>query len=101
MPADQVVVEPKTEEIDIKGRPIGDFAAIEARLSPLQLYMSKSTANDLTLAKVESSDIQKKPFLFFIITFERERITLKYTIAPDYTPPTMDVTTGASGNWAW
>jgi hypothetical protein len=79
-------VEPKTEEIDIKGKPLGDFSAIEARLAPLQIYMSKSTSNDLTLAKVESRDIQKKPFLFFIITFERERITLKYTIAPDSSP---------------
>jgi hypothetical protein len=79
-------VEPKTEEIDIKGKALGDFAAIEARLSPLQIYISKATADNLTLAKVESRDIQKKPFLFFIITLERERMTLKYTVAPDSSP---------------
>jgi hypothetical protein len=79
-------VEPKTEEIDIKGKPIGEFSAMEARLSSLQLYLSKSTNNDLTLVKVESRDIQKRPFLFLIITLERERITLKYTIAPDSSP---------------
>ena len=86
LPADQTIVEPKTDEIAIKGRLLGDFASMEARLSSLQLFISKTTADSLTLAMIESRDIQKRPFLFLIMTFEKERISLKYTIAPDSSP---------------
>ncbi len=86
MPADPTIVEPKTDEIAIKGRLLGDFGAMETRLSSLQLFISRSTSDNLTLAMIESRDIQKRPFLFLIITFEKERISLRYTIAPDSSP---------------
>lgn len=86
MPAEQNAIEPKTEEISIKGKLLGDFGAMEARLSQLQLYMSKTTPDSLILARVERRDIQKKPFLFLIITFEKDKLQLEYTIAPDSSP---------------
>jgi hypothetical protein len=86
LPAEQSAIEPKTEEISIGGKLIGDFVDMESRITQLQLYMSKSTPDSLILARVESRDIQKKPFLFLIMTFRRDRVLLEYTIAPDSSP---------------
>ena len=86
LPTDPNVVEPETEEIGIKGKLLGDFSAMESRLSSLQLFISKATSDSLTLARVESRDIQKRPFLFLIIRFEKDSISLEYTIAPDTSP---------------
>ena len=86
MPADPTIVEPKTDEIVIKGRLLGDFGSMETRLSTLQLFITKATSDNLTLAMIESRDIQKRPFLFLIITFEKERVSIEYTIAPDSSP---------------
>ena len=80
LPADQTIVEPKTDEIAIKGRLLGDFAAMETRLSSLQLFISKMTADGLTLAMIESRDIQKRPYLFVLMElgdFAMERRMLK------------------------
>jgi hypothetical protein len=79
-------MEPGTEGISIKGKLLGDFSSMESRLSSLQMFMSKATSDDLTLARVESRDIQKKPFLFLIITFKKDQVDLEYTIAPDTSP---------------
>ena len=80
------MVEPKTEHVTIKGKLLGEFGAIDGRLSTLQLFESKVSADSLTLVRVESRDIQKRPFLFMIITLGKEQIKLEYSIAPDSSP---------------
>ncbi len=76
-------VEPKISEFSIKGTLLGDFSAMSNRFSTLQMFSIKINHDSLVLLTVESRDIQKNPFLFFIITFKADSIEVKYSIALD------------------
>ncbi len=76
-------IEPNIESIRIKGTLLGAFSVISSRLSTLQMFSIKATQNDLTLVRVESRNIQKKPFLFMIFKFDKNGIELNYSIGFD------------------
>lgn len=86
MPEETNVVEPKTDEIRIKGALLGKFDDIAKRLASLQLFSIKAEADGAMLLRVESRDIQKRPFLFIIIKFTKDSIAIEYTIALDSSP---------------
>ncbi|MDE1833050.1 MAG: cell division protein ZapB [Candidatus Micrarchaeota archaeon] len=86
MPDEVNVIEPKTDEITLKGSLSGSFEQIQARLSPLQLFTTDITPDGLTVLRVESRDIQKRPFLFIIITLGRDKASIRYTIGLDSSP---------------
>ena len=46
----------------------------------------RATKDSIFLLRVERRDIQKRPFLFFIITITKEKINIKYTVALDASP---------------
>jgi len=76
-------VTPKVEEVVFTGKLIGKLEDIIAKISQLSIYSTKIENDKLVLARVESSDIHKKPFLFYIITISENGIELVYSIAPD------------------
>jgi len=80
------VIEPKTDEIKLKGALSGSYEQIQTRLSSLQLFSTDITNDGLTILRVESRDIQKRPFLFVIITLGRDGVSIKYTIGLDSSP---------------
>ncbi|MCL4373297.1 MAG: hypothetical protein M1360_00930 [Candidatus Marsarchaeota archaeon] len=82
----QNVVEPKAEQLVLKGTLIGTFDAMASRISTLQVFSVKNTIDELSIARIESRDIQKRPFLFIIITFSKSSITIDYTIPMDSSP---------------
>ncbi len=86
MPGDAAPIEPKTDSLEVKVRLLGSFDDISGRLSSLQLFSIKSAPDGVSLLRVESRDIQKRPFLFVLMTLGRERLRLDYTIAPDSSP---------------
>ncbi len=77
------VVEPKVSTISIGGTLLGSFDAIASRLSSLQMFSVKRDADSLSLIRVESRDIQKRPFLFFVIKLFKDRMDIEYTIPMD------------------
>lgn len=85
--ADEVVViEPKTDGLEIKAKLSGDFDAIYKRLSTLQLFAVSKQQSGIKLLRVESRDMQKRPFLFLIIELRSDKIVIDYTMAPDSSP---------------
>ncbi len=76
-------IEPDVEEIKIAGRLNGTLDDLQKRLSTLELFYVKRNPSSLVLLRVESRDIQKKPFLFFIITFNNSDLSVQYSIAHD------------------
>ncbi len=76
-------IEPDVEEINIKSNTIGTFSDIAKRLSSLELFYIRAASDSTTILRIESRDIQKRPFLFFIITLERDNINVQYSIAHD------------------
>lgn len=82
----QGVVEPHAEQIVLKGNLIGTFDAMAGRISTLQAFSIKHTPTELSIARVESRDMQKRPFLFIIMTFSNNSITIDYTVPLDASP---------------
>lgn len=77
------LIEPKIAEIILNGSLLGNFSAMSGRLTSLQMFSIKEGPDNLVLLSVESRDIQKNPFLFFIITFTPEQVRVQYSIALD------------------
>ena len=79
-------IEPDIEELEIKAKQLGSFDEAAKRLSSMELFHVKPSQDSLVLLRVESRDIQKRPFLFFIITFSKDSIKVEYSIAHDSSP---------------
>lgn len=86
MPEEVVAIEPKTDGLEMKARLLGSFEDIYKRLSTLQLFSIGKSQNGLRLLRVESRDIQKRPFLFLIIDMRPDKVSVDYTIALDSSP---------------
>ena len=78
-----VAIEPKTDAIEIKARATGNIDEMQKRLSKLQLFSISRYSSGLRLLRVESRDMQKRPFLFMIIDMGQDRLRIDYTIALD------------------
>ncbi|MEM3227548.1 MAG: hypothetical protein QXR58_00615 [Candidatus Micrarchaeaceae archaeon] len=76
-------VEPRIGEIKLGGTLLGSFDTITNRLSSIQLFLIKPSSNGISLIRVESRDIQKRPFLFFIINLNKDSIVVEYSIPMD------------------
>jgi 23S rRNA pseudoU1915 N3-methylase RlmH len=72
--------------LEVKAKLIGSYADMMSRLSSIELFSIKTTDNGVSLLRVESRDIQKKPFLFILISLGKESAKAEYTIAPDSSP---------------
>ncbi len=86
MAEEVVAIEPKTDGLEIKAKLIGSFDEIYKRFSSLQLFSISRTQTGLKLLRVESRDIQKRPFIFMIIDLGSEKVAVDYTIALDASP---------------
>ena len=86
MPVDSSTIEPKTDAIEVKAKLVGSIDDIMSRLSSLELFAVKQTDNGVSLLRVESRDIQKKPFIFMLMNLGTESTRVDYTIAPDTSP---------------
>ncbi len=86
MPGDTTSIEPNTDALEVKAKLVGSYADIMSRLSTLELFSIKETENGVSLLRVESRDIQKKPFLFMLMTLGKDSAKVEYTIAPDSSP---------------
>lgn len=76
-------LEPEMETIVIKGTLNSTFSAMQNRLSTLQMYGVKIDGDNLIVARVESRNIQKEPFLFMIFTFSKNSVSLTYSFGFD------------------
>ncbi len=79
-------MEPIVETISLKGLLKGSFSDMEARLLSLQMYDTKSDNDSLIIARVESRNIQKMPFLFMLFVFKKDNVDINYSYGPDISP---------------
>ena len=86
MPEETAFVEPKTEEIAIKAKLLGSFDDITKRLSEIETLEIEKGDSVLRIARVESRDIQKRPFLFVLMELGGDRLMISYTVAADSSP---------------
>jgi hypothetical protein len=86
LPDEVIVIEPKTDGFEIKAKLTGSFDEISRRFSTLQLFSISKSQTGIKLLRVESRDIQKKPFIFLIIEMRPEKVVVYYTIALESSP---------------
>ena len=80
---EQVSTQPKIEEFSIDGKLNGTMDDIKAVLGKLPFYLISSDAAELTMIKVESRNINKKPYLFHIIKIKADSVSVTYSMLPD------------------
>lgn len=81
MPDEEIV--PKVESINFPGKLIGSLAVAKERLGAIPFFTVNLSGDELSVAKVESRNIKKKPFLFHMVTIKGDNISVVYSIAPD------------------
>ena len=81
MPEEEIV--PKMEEIGFVGQLNGKLEDLLAKVSQIPTLASKIENGKLLVTRVESRDIHKKPFLFFLFEISESGIEVIYSIAPD------------------
>ena len=81
--AEDTIMLPKVEELQLDGKLKTSFPEIKAKLSKLPFYDVGSDANSVTAAKVESRNIDKAPYLFHIVKISSNSIDISYSIIPD------------------
>jgi hypothetical protein len=77
-------VEPKISTIKLSGRLTGKLEDLAAKISIVDILPVKTYPDKIVIARIESRDIQKRPFLFIIITLSADSVLVEYSIAPDY-----------------
>ena len=78
-----VATVPKVEEISFNGTLTGTLDALRQRLSKIPFYSTKIDADQLVLARVESRNINKKPYLFYMIKLGKDSASVVYSVPPD------------------
>lgn len=81
--ADEQVPLPKVEEIDFEAKLSGTLDDVLKAASQLPFYSSRMSGSSVIMARVESRNINKKPYLFHIITIKPDGLTLAYSVPQD------------------
>mgnify|MGYP001626410061 CR=1 FL=1 len=76
-------ITPKVEEIAFAGQLNASLEELMKTVSQLPAYSMKIENNKLLIARVESRDIHKRPFLFFLFQISDSGVEIIYSIAPD------------------
>ncbi|MGC8662323.1 MAG: hypothetical protein ACP5RT_00875 [Candidatus Micrarchaeia archaeon] len=76
-------ITPKIEEISFVGQLNGKLEDLLAKVSQVPTFASKIENNKLLVTRVESRDLHKKPFLFFLFEISESGAEVIYSIAPD------------------
>jgi hypothetical protein len=61
---------------------VTSFDEIKQKLSSIPFYAFQATGEKLEIARVESRNIHKKPFLFYIVVVSQSSLQLTYSIVP-------------------
>ncbi len=80
---DQSALQPKIEEFSIDAKLSGTLEDVKAILGKLPFYSMQSEPTELTLVKVESRNISKKPYLFHVVKIKADNLTVTYSLIPD------------------
>ena len=72
----------KVEQVEFDGKLKGSFESIQEKMSHVPFYTMRQGDGKLDIVRVESSNIRKKPFLFYIVTLKDGGLTLTYSIIP-------------------
>jgi hypothetical protein len=82
LPEDETEVEPKIERVEFPGKLNGQISAVKDKVAQMPFYNFRESEGGIDIVRVESRNVRKKPFLFYIITVKPDALTLTYSIVP-------------------
>lgn len=81
--AEEVVIAPKVEKIDITAKLNGTFDEIANIASKLPFYSIFTAQDSISIGMVESRNIRKQPYLFYIFQIRSDKVSIIYSIPND------------------
>ncbi len=81
--AEEAEPEPVVEEVEFIGQLQGTLQGIKEKMSGLPFYSLNLQDGELDIVRVESRNIKKLPFLFYIIKIKNNGLVLSYSIIPN------------------
>lgn len=81
--AEEAISTPKIEKIVFPGKLLGNFNDIKEKVSQIPFYSSTLENNELTIVRVESRNIKKMPYLFYIVLVDPDKLTVLYSVPQD------------------
>ena len=82
MPEEAVPV-PKVEEITFPAKLLGSLDNMKKVIADIPFYSAKLQGGALSIARVESRNIHKRPYLFYIVTMSEDQLKVVYSIPQD------------------
>jgi hypothetical protein len=79
---EETELEPKIEKVEFQGKLTGSIAGVKEKVAQMPFYNFREGDGGLDIVRVESRNVRKKPFLFYIITVKPDALTLTYSIVP-------------------
>jgi hypothetical protein len=76
-------LQPKVEELTMDAKLTGTMSALKEQLAKVPFYLLNADEKEINLVKVESRNINKRPYLFHIITLNATNVTVTYSYLPD------------------
>ncbi len=81
VPEETQRIEPKLDEIKVSGKLSGTLDEVYNRISGLQIFSTKKEDAQVTAVRVESRDMQKNPYIFYIVQIRADGISVQYSTA--------------------
>ncbi len=82
MAQEETEAEPKVEQVVFDGKLLTDFNDVKQKLANIPFYSFQVAPDRLEIVRVESRNIHKRPFLFYMITIRQDSLELIYSIVP-------------------
>jgi hypothetical protein len=79
---EEVEIEPKVEQISFPGKLVTSLDDVKQKLVNIPFYSFQPGDGKLDIVRVESRNIRKKPFLFYIISVKQDGLDVLYSIVP-------------------
>ncbi|MEM4367368.1 MAG: hypothetical protein QW035_04570 [Candidatus Anstonellales archaeon] len=81
----------KVEKVSISAELKGDLKEVAKLLSGVSYLEVAHEGSSVSAAHIETVDINKKPYLFYIVTLKKDSIEMHYTIPPKVSPIKREV----------
>jgi hypothetical protein len=79
---EEVEIEPKVEQLSFPGKLVTSFDDVKQKLMNVPFYSFQPGDGKLDIIRVESRNLKKKPFLFYIFSVRQDAIDAVYSIVP-------------------
>jgi hypothetical protein len=75
-------IEPKVEQIEFPGKLLTSLEEVKGKLAVVPFYSFQLGADKLEIVRVESRNVKKKPFLFYMIEISKDKLDVTYSLIP-------------------